>query len=520
MRRFTKADLIPQAWKRRIDAILADELLGANRYFAQTNPSLQRLIAIATDMAPETYLRSLRQRWSWHNDFYENALEPAIHLMTEESSFALSPLQVQALHRTYPVMSLVDQATLVLSAGIKQHIDKWTQRPETGLRDEAERQLLLTLPQETFFATYAIDHLEYIIACRVNSPRRNALKEQLFAKYHAGDEEIFAGRMEKFSWCRGFSLRQLRESRARLRADPNRAIHHFYLTLERPRLKALRDIIVFDNVTEYEIAKSLIGISGFLLRKRVLQYLGETKIVANGGRIYDLPDAVVMRGIKRLLEFRNEVMHKGVQHYRQTADTCASAGLMMMLHRLLGTPLTPQTEREIHTEARSTLSMGAHFSMLARIAVRLGLEVSLLHSDPEMFVNGGHFTPQVFDALLREYRSALPAKHERRFEVKSGVAVSSKEVRRLLQDDYLVLCAGMRDSILHAVVANGYNQEGILVNDPLADRVSTMSDGRLDGFMETPIGRWMLAVRHNQEALRRLLRQLPIFREQANGYLK
>jgi len=98
--------------------------LNANRYFAQANPAIAQLVTREASRSPEDFYRELRTRWEWHHQFYEQGLEPVLSLVLEPNHFGLSPTQVDALIEIYEAASLVDQATLLVSAATKRHLER------------------------------------------------------------------------------------------------------------------------------------------------------------------------------------------------------------------------------------------------------------------------------------------------------------------------------------------------------------------------------------------------------------
>jgi len=174
-----KRTLIPQEWKESIDDILKKDLLEANRYFAKTNPRISKVIEQEIVKTPELFYRNLCERWEWHNEFYEKFLEPALNLLVRENSSELSPLQVEMLIRVYETVSLVDQATLVMSAAIKKHLEIWASKEKLNSLNKEDRLKLINLPLESFWVQYHIDHLDYIIEKKRNVSKSISLKEEL-----------------------------------------------------------------------------------------------------------------------------------------------------------------------------------------------------------------------------------------------------------------------------------------------------------------------------------------------------
>ena len=139
--------------------------------------------------------------------------------------------------------------------------------------------MLITPPVETFFAQYQIDHLYYIYLLKKGDASTQKFKEYLMKKYHANDEKIFISRFErKFRHNFTMSEKNLVENIKRYTISKTYKIKHFYFTMEHSDRKAIRDIIIFDNLDEKLIASNLIGISGFLLRRKILEYLNNSGI--------------------------------------------------------------------------------------------------------------------------------------------------------------------------------------------------------------------------------------------------
>lgn len=513
-----KGRIIPDEWKCNIDRLLVEDLLNANRYFAQANPAIAQLVTREASRSPEDFYRELSTRWGWHHQFYELGLEPVLSLVLEPNHFGLSPTQVDALVGVYEAASLVDQATLPVSAAIKRHLDLWIAEESRHLTKE-ERMLLITPPVDSFWVVYHKDHLEYIRALKQGNPRASDLKQRLLDKYHASDEKIFEGRFQKFTKDFEGETDDIETQIKKLTQDESYWTRHLYFALERPRAQAIRDILIYDNREEYRILMSLLGISGYVLRKRVLGYLDQTRLLKNDGKIYEFADEIVLSGLKRLREYRSSLLHKSVKAYRQTGLTCGASSLMMALHYYGLSDLDQRTENSIHQSSKSSIVEGNHFSGLAKIAAALGLETVVLHSESEMFKNEGMFTESVFNNLMREYKSYLEDGSALGVQVLNGVDINIDLLKRYLANNYLVILGGHTGSFLHAILLVGYNDRSLVVRDPLDPSSQTYSNGYIESYLKTNIGSWALAVRRQQRALDDFLKKLPKFVEQARKYI-
>lgn len=514
-----KKKIIPDDWKPRIDQILIDDLVGANRYFAETNTRLGELIAQIAKHAPAAFLRELRDRWNWHNKFYESLLEPALPHLLGKTSFDVSARQVELLERAYAISSLVDQATLVASIAIKPCVENWLNGPGAQLSED-DKYLLLTPPHSSFWVEYTAEHLDYLIATARDEQKSEELKARLIKDYHANDQQIFEGRLNaKFARYRAMTLTQLETAQQQLRAEKVSPTHHFYLTLERPALQAIRDLIIFDNYYEYKLVTSLIGISGFILRKNVLALLAAAKILPEAQGIYQYADEAVAVGLQKLRGYRQNVLSREVTPYQQRGVTCSAVCLMMALHYFDEVGLSSTVENDFHQRSQSAYIEGEHFAGLAGVAADAGFDTLLIHSEKKMFSNEtGFFQPELYEHLLSEYQQYLRSA-KKKITVRNGVPIEMAVIRQLLEQDYLVVIAGRLGTALHAVLAVGFNEHGLVIIDPLKGKKEVLRPGWFKTFTDTGIGRWILAVRRDQQPLQQLTDCLGSYRKEAESLL-
>lgn len=513
-----KKQIIPEEWKEDIDQILSNELLNANRYFAEINPKISQLIEKESNKTPEIFLQDLKERWEWHNRFYENLLEPALPLLLENNHIELSLLQARALKDAYAVSSLVDQATLMMSAAIKKHINKWMEDKSVSFLNEKEKSEIITPSVDPFWVQYHIEHLKYIIAQKRSDPQLNEIEKGLLEEYHVDDRKIFNSRLKHFSHYFDMEVDDIEKKAQEMVVDDNKKISQFYLTLERPRLKAIRDILLFDNIEEKKIATTLIGISGFVLRKKILQYLNEANILKNDGKIYEFSDNIILEGLDKLINLKKKLSEKNVKPYQQTADTCGASSLMMAMHYFGKSDLTQKRENYFHLRSKSNYLEGNHFSALAKEAAHAGLETTLAHSETAMFKNGGLFNDDFFKILMKEYGDYLVGAQRYGTKVLNGENIDYQSIKKYLEDDYLVLIAGHLGKVLHTVLAVGYNDEGLIICDPLEGEKEIMKENNLEEFIKTPIGKWALSIRKDHTNLKNLLNNVPIFTKEAYNY--
>ncbi|MFA6475949.1 MAG: hypothetical protein WCV68_00885 [Candidatus Paceibacterota bacterium] len=517
-----KSVIIPSSWKDDIDATLERELVGANRYFAEANPRLSEIVERRSLIPPQEFFQELCARWNWHNEFYENLLEPALPLLLEPNVFRLTPKRIEILRDAYMAGSLVDQATLVVSAAIKKHVSYWMGcLPECKCLSDEDLGVFLSLPATPYPVQYVIDHISYLISMREGNDATSE-REQLIRQYHAGDEEIFSGRMRRFAYLVEDDVFALKRRTEELTYEDTRWVKHFYLGLERPRIRAMMQSLAYDNNEEKQIARELVGISGFVLRKEVLRYLVETKILPAGSGIYQYQDSDIEAALNKLITYRRDVMDRQVAPFGQHGLTCSAACLTMVAAHFGLAELSEGFEEEVAEASKSNITIGQHYSGVAVKAVSLGLETVLVHSAPQMFDNSQKWLPaELFESLMNEYRSYLEKiKGHRLARVECNARLTPEDIRSYLEDGYLVMVAGViSGGILHSILLTGYNSGGYLVIDPIGGRKRQMRERELASFMDTKIGRWIMALRSDQESVLNLTKSLPAYQEEARKLL-
>jgi hypothetical protein len=295
-----------------------------------------------------------------------------------------------------------------------------------------------------------------------------------------------------------------------------------YLTLERPRIKALARSLEYDNCEEKGIGQKLIGVSGFVLRKSILHYLQVTKILPGDTGIYDHHDEIVIGGLNKLLAYRNEVCNRHVIPFRQSGLTCTAACLTMIASHFNLVERREKFEMEVAEASKSKIAIGQHYSGVASKAVELGLEVVLAHSSPTLFDNTSHWIPaNIFTSLVAEYNSYLSiVVNNPLLRVEKGATIDAQNLKQYIKDGYLVIVAGLiGNDTLHSQLLVGYNQNGFIVVDPLIGKSQQKSKHSVESFMQTPIGSWIMAVRPDQTAYNKLINALASFKADAKKHL-
>ncbi len=523
-----KSKIIPNTMKKNIDEILEQQLFNANRYYAESNPNISQLMSNELLNGPEVFLKKLIDRWNWHNSYYEKLLEPAFSDIVRNDNMELSPNEIENLIKIYSTSCAVDEATLVMSGAIKKYLDyncRFISTTDENMKLEESNHLLITPPVETYFAQYQIDHLYYIYLLKFENNKSNEFKKYLLNKYHANDVEIFESRFSKrFKNYLDSTItaKQLLDDIKKYSISDEYKIKHFYFTLEHPDRKAIRDIIVFDNLNEKLIASNLIGISGFLLRRKILEYLNESMILPNNGYIYEYNKETIIASLEKLQSERTLKMEKNVRLYKQRGDTCAIACMMMALEYFhIMEKANWYDERRYYKIYGSKYMSGTPFSALAFHFSKNGLDTTLYHEDLNLFNNDkGVLSKEDFQFAMSEYKEMLDRAKLTGTNVVNGIKINSQLIRKELTKGNLVIVAGEIPGGYHAILISGYDDNKFIVCDPLFKAKQLKTAEELDEFMDTSIGKWFISVNNKSKSKNELLSNLDKFSADANIMMK
>lgn len=524
----TKSKIIPKSMKNNMDEILEQQLFNANRYYAESNPNINQLMNKELLNRPEIFYERLVNRWNWHNSYYENLLEPAFSEIIRNDHMELSPQEIENLIKIYSTSCVVDEATLIMSGAIKKYLEyncRFVSTIDENLQQEETNYLLITPPKETYFAQYQMDHLYYIYLLKFENNHANEFKKYLLNKYHANDHDIFESRFsKKFKHYLDSSLtsKQLLEDIKKYAISYEYKMKHFYFTLEHPDRKAIRDIIIFDNLNEKLIASNLIGISGFLLRKKILEYLNNSKILINNGFIYEYNKDIITKNLEQLQYERKIKMEKNVRIYKQRGDTCAIACMMMALEYFnVMEKANWYDERRYYKIYGSKYMSGTPFSALAYHFSKNGLDTTLYHEDTTLFHNSKNaLNEEDFQLAMKEYIEMLNRAKSKGAKVINGIQINNHLIRKELENGNLVIAAGEIKGGYHAILISGYDENKFIICDPLFKTKQIKTEEELNAFMNTSIGKWFISVNNKTKKQDALLSNLDKFNDEANNFMK
>lgn len=452
-------------------------------------------------------------------------LEPSYEKLVREDSMELSPKEIEDLIRVYSTSCLVDEATLVMSGAIKKYLDYNCQKiiiSDENISQEEASTMLITPPVETFFAQYQIDHLYYIYLLKTEDIDAPKFKKYLMKKYHANDEKIFSSRFKKrFRHNLIMTENEILENIKHYKISKSYKTKHFYFTLEHSDRKAIRDIIVYDNVDEKLIASNLIGISGFLLRRKILEYLNSSGILKNKGYIYEFNNDTIIEALEMLKEERKNKMDKNVIPYKQRGDTCAIVCMMMVLeyYKIID-KANWYDERRLYKIYGSKYMNGTPFSALAYHMSKNGLNTTIYHADKNLFNNNCEtLAKEDFELAMKEYKENLNYAEQNGTKVVNGIDININILKEKLQEGNLVILAGEVFGGYHAILLTGYDDKGFIVCDPLYKDKQRRTFNEIEEYMNTNIGKWFITVNDKTKEKEKLIGSLNKFSTEAKDLM-
>lgn len=521
-----KQSIIPPELKQNVDEILKTQLFGVNQYYAESNPRISTLMKDEINKTSVEFLSELKKRWNWHNHFYEDLLEPAINELLLSNIEEMSPSQLKILCDVYKTCCLVDEATLVMSGAIKKHLEKRLLKISTNSEDvnaEYGRNMLLTPPTASFFLQYQEDHLRYIVLLKTNIEEAKEYRRGLLKKYHINDEQIFEKRFKRdFQAKMNDSVEDLLSEISKYKISEVYKTEHLYFTLEHPERKAFCDIITYDNVDEKFISSQLIGISGFIVRKKILEYLNSSQKLINTGMIYEFPNETIFHALDKLLEEKNLYLEKKIIPYKQHGMTCAISCMLMILKKYDIIPqATKRYEDKYFLCYHSYYLDGVPFAALAWHFAKNGLQTEIIHSEKEIFKNSREtISPKIFNLAMKEYYEFLRNAECKGAKINNGNDITIDLLKKKLKEDSLIILAGQMGNIFHALLLAGYTQKGFVIYDPLYGNRQIKSFSETFKFMNTDIGKWCVVVSQKKVNLEKLLYSLQFYDDEAKKMLK
>lgn len=188
-------------------------------------------------------------------------------------------------------------------------------------------------------------------------------------------------------------------------------------------------------------------------------------------------------------------MEKNIKHYKQRGNTCAICCMLMVLNYYnVIDKINWYDERRLNRIYKSKYIDGVPFSAILYHLSKNNLDVSIYHSENNLFRNNNVFNDETFDLLLNEYNEFLDNAIKYGVKVYKEVNINIELLKEKLSDNNLIILASQMDNIYHSIFLSECVDNGFIVHDPLNKDKKLMSYNEIDKYMSTNIGKWFIVV--------------------------
>lgn len=189
-------------------------------------------------------------------------------------------------------------------------------------------------------------------------------------------------------------------------------------------------------------------------------------------------------------------MDKNVKPYKQKGDTCAIVCMLMVLEYYKKIEkINWYEERRLYRIYGSKYMNGTPFSAIAYHMSKNGLTTTIYHEDNNLFNNNKNIMDKnLFDLAMNEYKEYLTYAKKEGTRILNGIKIDVNILKEELKKGSLIILAGSIKNIYHAILLTGYDNENFNVCDPLYKTKQTRTYDEIEQFMNTDIGKWLIAI--------------------------
>ena len=189
-------------------------------------------------------------------------------------------------------------------------------------------------------------------------------------------------------------------------------------------------------------------------------------------------------------------MDKNVKPYKQKGDTCAIVCMLMVLEFYKKIEkINWYEERRLYRIYGSKYMNGTPFSAIAYHMSKNGLTTTIYHEDNNLFNNNKNIMDKnLFDLAMNEYKEYLTYAKKEGTRILNGIKIDVNILKEELKKGSLIILAGSIKNIYPAILLTGYDNENFNVCDPLYKTKQTRTYDEIEQFMNTDIGKWLIAI--------------------------
>lgn len=486
-------------FRRDIEEDIREEVLPHIRLFEKLDPKTQkRSEDEAGHMTPLHFFSSLENSWLEHNKFARTIDRFLIKALDWAELKIKEPHLLRAYVLTKKAYA-IEERKRALSAGVKLSLDKSIRQSKDRYRlSEDQLRLISTLWEPSFWHVWQRDHVLYTLKQK-RGEEVQEFKKELIKKFHADSESVLnkrlqKGMLKKLQDKSIFELEEMHRSLHALEVEMKEGkVRVGYLTIGRPDLQAIQNLLRYDNLIEYIYGINLNGVPDYLLRKGLTNTLIANNVLQKKDSVvlYKLEEiASAMKKLNFSLENTEEP-----QVFLQTRNTtCGVSSLMMALdYCSVPTKLTKGMEGKLFRELKVKHLPVVPAMNLAWYAKQKG------SIETQFLIERG---PVDFWDQLRNSDHELFLEQERAYERarKAGVEIQYKEINPKIIKEELnagkVVIAGidLMPDVKHAVLVYGTEGDNFLIIDPLEGKKRVQEKSLMEE-MHAPFGAWMISMK-------------------------
>jgi len=472
-------------------------------YLFLHSEDLANEISEAVELDPAEYAERFSGAWSEHvvaSQNISNFLTARMHSQYPQWSpsewLRVRALLVDAFD--------TDREKNIYSAGVKTRIESATQELTARYGwTEDEVQTCITPSRSSFHTQYNLDHMR--LALTGDVAQSAALRRELAEQYHHGDEGLLELRYDKMGLdAMPKQALSIVVSQTQTKIEQQAVKKQKFL--ERyPDARAVDDLLVFDNWQEYLYVYAQAGYPDLHLREEVIKQATQLGMAVPNDEALAYKQAELLGMTDDARAIVEQRYSLPVVNYAQTVTSCGVSTVMSFASRDL--PHNRETELALWQRAGAPYNFPGGIGLILR---KLGYEVTLETDRDRHFIEGQYPVQDI------EYNQATRGTAEEYVRlhnaaVSAGMLVAIKEISfdcivYNLEDgkaSIIGIHMPYAPSILHWILAHGYNRQGTETTLDIADpmeEITTLNARRFETLVDTYMGRRIITVDKNKVA--------------------
>ena len=296
---------LPTEHVMNIDAEIRKEVVPYLSKLEFLSASLQKeAIQLAQRLSPSEYYDALVSAWKRHNQIAKTIDAFIAPLYTTVS--AVETVDFEMMHDLLKEAFAIEHQKRALSAGVKPLLDVWIEwmKHKMALTD-SELRAILTVEIPNYWFLYEARHTEFSLAQHEKWPEVGMLHKALLTDFHASNIHVMHGRISAHALSgKNITTEQLLRRIDRFRCIESAlralALEGAYAEIDRPIVKNIRQIIIYDNYFEQSFGYNLFGIPDLFLRKLVINILIKRGLIDKRETVLLYFEDELLKGVKQL----------------------------------------------------------------------------------------------------------------------------------------------------------------------------------------------------------------------------